>query len=293
MKKLLLSYFICLISISANAKVLHAEKSLYRNILVEEISNRRCMVFGRRSRHPDYRSCIYRTKPDYLVFSYTKLVLAGLSIVPNPKSILIIGLGGGTLPISLEKLYPQTKIDSVEIDDAVVRVAKQWFNYQESDKQKVHIVDGRVYVKRQIRNQQKYDLIILDAFNGDYIPEHLMTKEFLQETKQLLSTNGLLIANTFSNNKLYHHESVTYQKVFGAYNYVHSQKSGNRVIYANVSDKTIENADLKMHPQLADQLSDMGVNINRFKKLVTNKPDWKEEVRPLTDQYSPANLLKQ
>jgi len=249
------------------------------------------MVFGRLSKHPDYQSCMNTKKPDYLVFSYTKLVMAGLSIIPKPASVLIIGLGGGTLPLSIEKLYPETLIDTVEVDQAVLRVAKKWFSYRESETQKVHVLDGRVYVKRQLRNNKQYDLIILDAFNGDYIPEHLMTKEFLTESSSLLSPGGLLIANTFSNNKLFHHESVTYQDVFGDISYIYSQKSGNRVIYTHKNGQPINTAIIP-EQKIIKKLNDIGVKLNALQRL-TNEPDWDIDVRVLTDQFSPANLLNQ
>ncbi len=160
MKILLLSCLLILFSISTNAKILHSEKSLYRNITIEQRKNKRiCMVFGRLSKHPDYQSCFDPKNPDYLVFSYTKLVMAGLAIKMDPKSILIIGLGGGTLPMTLETIYPKSQIDTVEIDDAVLRVAKKWFNYQETNLQKVHLMDGRMFVKRQLNKGTKYDLI--------------------------------------------------------------------------------------------------------------------------------------
>ncbi|MFT5452071.1 MAG: spermidine synthase, partial [Enterobacterales bacterium] len=251
-----------------------------------------CMIFGRLSKYPDQQSCIDNENPHYLVFSYTKLVMAGLAMQPNPKSILIVGLGGGTLPMSFEKVYPNSKIDSVEVDSSVFNVAKQWFGYTESDNQKTHTIDGRVFVKRQLRNNKKYDLVILDAFNGDYIPEHLMTEEFLSEIKQSLSSEGLLIANTFSRNKLYHNESVTYQKVFGKFYYIHSQRSGNRIIYAK-KNQTIYDGKLLKDTKILNQLISIGVDFNEFEKLLTNEPDWKENVRTLTDQYSPANLLNQ
>ena len=61
---------------------------------------------------------------------------------------------------------------------------------------------------------------LISYFNGDYIPEHLITKEFLTEAKGLLTDNGILSANTFSLSKLYAHESATYKSVsvclFGA-----------------------------------------------------------------------------
>ena len=291
MKLLIISLY-CLITLSVNAKVLHSEKSLYRNIIVEQKSDKRCMVFGQRSRHPDYQSCFNTNDPEHLVFSYTKLILGGLSLIQQPQSILILGLGGGTLPITLEKMFPNSLIDTVEIDQAVHRVAKKWFNYQESENQVAHILDGRVFVKRQIRKSKQYDLIILDAFNGDYIPEHLMTQEFLSEVQQLLSLDGLLIANTFSRNKLYDYESVTYQNVFGLFKYIHSTKSGNRIIYAGNKNQQKHLGNFKSSKE-ADYLVSIGVDLEEFNRQLISKPDWNQNVRPLTDQFSPANLLNQ
>ncbi len=100
---------------------------------------------------------------------------------------------------------------------------------------KVELVDARVFAKRAGLKGKTYDFIILDAFTGDYIPEHLMTAEFLSETQALLSDDGVLVANTFSTSKLYDHESVTYQQVFGDYLNFKMANTGNRVIIASQS----------------------------------------------------------
>src|ERR1044072_4356923 len=90
-------------------------------------------------------------------------------------------------------------------------------------------MDGRVFVKRAIREGRRYDLIMLDAFDHEYIPEHLLTREFLQEVNSLLAPGGVLAANTFSSSRLYDHESVTYAAVFGSF---YNLKRDNRVILA-------------------------------------------------------------
>lgn len=250
------------------------------------------MVFGRLSRNPTRQSCFLIKSPETLVFSYAQFIMAGFTQVKQPvQRILIIGLGGGTLPMTLEKLYPDARIDSVEIDPAVVSVAKDWFDYRESEKQTVTIIDGRVFVKRQILKKVRYDVIILDAFNGDYIPEHMMTREYFEELKQILAPDGLLMANTFSTNRLYHHESVTYQHVFGPYYHLHSDRSGNRIIYANLQALDSYNSH-SSNQALRIKLERIGVNFDRFNRLINQQIDWDQNARPLTDQYSPANLLK-
>src|SRR6185295_8635812 len=114
-----------------------------------------------------------------------------------------------------------------EIDPAVEHVASRYFNFETSDRTHVIESDDRIYVKRALRGTQRYDLIMLDAFDHEYIPEHLLTQEFLQEMKSLLAPNNILTANTFSSNGLYEHESVTYEKVFEKF---FNLKRENRVI---------------------------------------------------------------
>ena len=78
--------------------------------------------------------------------------------------------------MAFHRLFPTAVIHAIEIDTAVTKVAKKYFDFTENDQIKVD-QDGRVFTKRALANSFKYDLIILDAFNGDYIPEHLMTQD--------------------------------------------------------------------------------------------------------------------
>ena len=193
------------LSSTANANTIHSERSLYRNILVEENNGLRCLKFNVKSTKTQ-QSCMLVNQPQQLVFNYTKMLFSSLLLNPNPERILIIGLGGGSMSNALHEIFPSANITNVEIDPAVIKVARSYFNFIENEQVNAIVQDGRIFVKRATIKKQQYDWIILDAFNGDYIPEHLMTQEFLQETKQLLSTNGVLAANTFSVSDLYHYE---------------------------------------------------------------------------------------
>lgn len=272
------------------AKQIDKERSIYRNVVIVEERDLRCMRFETRRRQITNQACIDLEQPDRLVFEYAHGVLAGYSIVPNPKRILILGLGGGVLSKVMHELSPQAEIVSVDIDPVVVKLAKKYFNYQENDKVKTEIKDGRVYVKRALIKKEKFDWIVLDAFNGDYIPEHLMTKEFLEEIKGLLSDGGLLTANTFSNSKLYDYESVTYQEVFGKLHIFKAPTKGNRVIYACNCDDFEQFPEVKL--ALNHDFKKYDVDVERIWRRISDKVDWNTDSRALTDQYSPANLLK-
>lgn len=281
------------ISTSSFSRVIHSERSLYRNIIVEDKKDLRCLKFNVKSSKTN-QSCMFKTDPERLVFNYTKLVFSSLLMIDNPENVLIIGLGGGTLSNTIHRLYPDAKITNVEIDPAVIKVAREYFSFFENDNITSVVQDGRIFVKRAGIKKQKYDWIILDAFNGDYIPEHLLTKEFFEETKNILSDKGIISANTFAISKLYNHESATYFDVFGDFINVSNQKNSNRIILAghhSQPSSKIMNARIE---NLTPLLKPLGINIKAISKSMFSTKDnisWPKNTKVLTDQYSPANLL--
>jgi len=268
------------------ANELHSERSLYRNIIVYEEGSTRCMKFGRQA--TGRQTCQSLTEPDRLVFDYTRMMMAALYLNPSPQRILIIGLGGGTLPRTLQKILPTARIDAVEVDPAVVRVARTYFEFVPGQYTNVFEEDGRVFAKRMGRQRVRYDLVMLDAFDHEYIPEHLLTREFLLEIKGLLTEHGVLAANTFASSRLYDFESATYFSVFGDF---YRLKKANRVILVRADglpdrDELERNAD-----RVEARLQPFGVGREWLLPLFAVESGWPKVTRLLTDQYSPSNLL--
>lgn len=286
----------------ADAEVVHEERSLYARLIVEDNQGLRCLKFTQK-RDDSTQTCLNLSNPQELVFTYAKMSLSSLLLTPKPERILIIGLGGGTLPMALRRILPNADIETVEIDPAVVSVAKTYFGFQEDDKNRVITQDARVYGKRAALSGKRFDLIFLDAFNGEYIPEHLMTVEFLREMQSLLTEDGVLVANTFVSSRLYDYESATYAAVFGNFLNFRQATTGNRVILvpsARLAPNSRPPLDLdqlrRRASDLAPALKPFDVPIRRYAKrlhgLSTQSPDWDTDTRPLTDQFSPANVLK-
>jgi len=237
---------------------------------------------------------MYISDPKKLVFNYTKLAFSSLLLIDNPKNVLIIGLGGGTLSNMIHELYPSAHIENVEIDPAVIKVARDYFNFIETDNVTAKVQDGRIFIKRAALKNQQFDWIILDAFNGDYIPEHLLTKEFFEEIKSVLAEGGIVAANTFSSSKLYEHESATYHAVFGDFINVTANNNSNRIILAGYSNIPTEQQIAQRVTQLAPLLAPYDVDIEAISQrmfFTKDGKDWPSDTKVLTDQYSPANLL--
>lgn len=274
------------------AETIHEERSLYRDITVVQTGDRRCLIFNVH-RGDRNQTCMDVSDRDKLVFSYTKMSFAGLLLQPNPGSILVAGLGGGTIPSVLSELFPEATIDVVEIDQAVVNVAHDFFFFEENDNMKVTVRDARVFIKRAGIIGKKYDYIVLDAFGGDYIPEHLLTREFLEEVKQIMSPGGVLVANTFSTSRFYDHESVTYQRVFNEFFNFKLPSSGNRIIITRLEPLPPRGTLVTAAQGIAVRLEKYGVPLLEYPNRLSTRVDWDMSRRVLTDQYSPANLLNE
>jgi len=271
----------------ADLRTIHSEKSLYRNLYITEDGDLRCMTF-RRATAGTRQTCFQKEQPQYLYFPYARMMMGSLYLNPDPKRILIVGLGGGTLPMALRGILPDAVIDVVEIDEAVVKAAKDFFTFKDDPNLKVHIEDGRLFVKKAIKAGTKYDLVMLDAFEDDYIPEHLLTREYLQEVKSIMVPGGVIAANTFSSSGLYPAESATYEDVFGPF---YNLKSANRVIWAQngplATQETLD-ANAKL---LEEKMEARGVRAGMLFLMLNGRKDWPDDVRVLTDQYAPSNLL--
>jgi len=166
------------------------------------------MKFGNRI----VQSAVDIEDPVALKVEYTKYMPLGLIFKSNCMNMLIVGLGGGALPRLINDYCPEIKMDVVEIDPVVVEMAKRYFFVEENPRYEIMVMDGRVFIKR---SKKKYDIIILDAYNSDSIPFHMTTVEFLQEAKERLSGDGVIITNLWSSDvQLYISMVKTYEQVF-------------------------------------------------------------------------------
>ncbi|MGS1106714.1 spermidine synthase [Achromobacter anxifer] len=260
-------------------QLIHSEDSQFGKLLVFEENGERCMNFN--SMHDVGRqTCMSLEHPGQLVFSYTRMMMTALYINPKPRNILIVGLGGATLQKTLAALLPDTVIDTVEIDPAVGKVAASYFGYQQGPRQRLFVEDGRAYIERAHRDGQQYDMVMLDAFDVDYIPEHLMTLEFLRHVRGILAPGGVAVANTFTNSQLYERESATYAAVFGEF---FNLQTGNRVIVA-VNGELPGRDELARNAEALDAvLGPLGVNAKEALDLYSRRQAIPDEAPVLRD----------
>ena len=113
--------------------------------------------------------------PDDLPLRYTQVMTIATIYPETPKKILMLGLGGGSISTYLGRFMPEALITTVEIDPGVITAAKTYFGLRETARMRYRDGDGRVFLTR---NTELYDLILVDAYRGGYVPFHLLTREF-------------------------------------------------------------------------------------------------------------------
>jgi hypothetical protein len=116
-------------------------------------------------------------------------VFAEFSGAKAKKEVGVIGLGTGTLASYGE--HGQT-FTFFEIDEAVVDVARVFFSYLMTCRAKWDIILGDARLQMKRAEDKQFQLLIVDAFNSDAIPVHLLTREALELYFRKLSTDGIL-----------------------------------------------------------------------------------------------------
>ena len=101
-----------------------------------------------------------------------------------PKTILILGLGGGSNTLLVNRLYPKAKITAVEIDPFMELVARKYFGLNKIKNLEIIIADALDFANNLSREASaKWDLVLVDCFEGKYIPKKLEDLDFLKKLK--------------------------------------------------------------------------------------------------------------
>ena len=125
-------------------------------------------------------------------FEYPQYLHLALALNPTASRTLVIGLGGGTVVKQMWSAYPDMRIDAVEIDLAVVDVARRYFELPDDERVRVFVGDGREFIET---TSETYDIVIVDAYDDDRIPYHLTTRQFLEAVRARLAPDGVAAYN--------------------------------------------------------------------------------------------------
>ena len=286
--------FAWLICSSASGAVIHEVTSPYHHIRVLEDAGLRTLCFD-----DAHESRMSVQNPLQGHFEYTEYFHLAWLWNTQMTSVAMIGLGGGSTQRAFEHYYPGVTIESAEIDPVVVEIARQYFELRESDRQKVQISDGRVFLRR---STAKRDLIILDAYvqgrYGSAIPQHLATKEFFELVRDRLTTNGIVAYNVIGSVNDWHAEIVgaiyrTLKSVFPQVYLFPAKSSRNIVLLATRAAIKPDLTALRQRAALLVQSgrAPMPGFIQRLDSFQSQAPASATRSPILTDDYAPVEGL--
>jgi precorrin-6B methylase 2 len=108
------------------------------------------------------------------------------------ERMLVIGNAGGTIARAFAEFYPAVRIDGVELDEAVTDAGRRYLGLDDNPRLRVVAADGRPYLRA---TERRYDVIVVDAFRGQYVPFYLTTTEFFELARSRLTPGGIVAMN--------------------------------------------------------------------------------------------------
>ena len=197
-------------ALECSEKIIFQQKTSFNNT-VKVVENKlgRFLKFednyqGGKINHPLYKGNI----------PYVNYFFLASAMKNDIKNILILGMGAGYFVNQLKSILPQVnKIDVVEINPELPDIAVKYFDFQENEIN-LHFQDARVFARN---SSEKYDLIILDVFSESGMAYRFMTKEFLEEISNILTSDGIFVSNVFGLTDIDSENNIIFKSLFKTY----------------------------------------------------------------------------
>ena len=219
----------------------------------------------------------------YYDYAMAAPYMAGIKEKEN-LDILILGNGTGTFAAQCKRYFNNTNIEGVEIDQKITDLAHQYFELPEDVK--VTTYDGRAYLNAI---DDKYDVIMVDAYQDITIPFQMSSVEFFTLVKDHLKEDGVMVVNMnmhgSSEGDINQYLSDTISSVFENVYTVDVKWSTNRELFASNDSEFLtrfeDNRDLEEDEELAKMMNTVGNNLDKYES-----GDYL-----MTDDKAPVELL--
>lgn len=248
----------------------HEEKTQFSHVRVIDYGSLRSLYFGEKSLDV-VQTIIDRERPQRLLHKYAQNMMAGLLYRPAAESMLLIGLGGGAIVRYVNHEFPAMRLDVVEIDPAIVRVARDWFGTREGPRTRILVADGHEYLRR---SSERYDVILLDAYldpgpltDKSGYPLTLKSQEFYRALHERLQPGGVVLFNLMDgkDGEAYL-ESI--RRAFAAAQVYRVPGGGNQIVVARPTGAMPDDAMLRANAARLDAGRDQGFS---FRELLERR----------------------
>jgi spermidine synthase len=268
---------------AAQDGLLEKRESIYNNIFVFGDKDSVTMTFGHNKRYYT-ESAMKLSDPGALTVEYTRYMTLGIAYPPKLDRILEIGLGGGRTVSYLKAALPDTAILTVEIDKDVVDLAKKYFKFTESASMRTVVADGRSFL---MRDNDKWDVILIDAYRGPFVPFHLLTKEFYTLVKSRLAPGGVVVQNIEPSTMLFDSATATLNSVFPS---VDLYDGGGNVVAIAYDGPSLRQADLLARAAKVQERHNLRYDLRTM--VATRRVLQRPTGKILTDDFAPVETMR-
>jgi spermidine synthase len=178
---------------ASGAVVVHRARGRFGDVFVVDERGRRHLRFG--SASGSDQSVVDLRAPELLMSVYHHAIVVGAVLAEPIERILLIGLGGGGFARFALRFFPEARIEAIEIDPLVARLARRYFGVRSDPRLSIEVDDAVRVLSRTAAGEDRYELIVLDAYCGAEIPAPLARREFLEQVRRSLSRRGIAVAN--------------------------------------------------------------------------------------------------
>lgn len=240
-------------------KVLHVDSDSFGDFCVLDDGDYRVLSFG----DNDEQSKLDKTQPYIPQHTYVQAMLSVL-LFTQPKSVIILGLGGGALVHSLRHVDAAIKITAVELRERVIEVAKRFFQLPLSKKLTLLNQDANVFLADG--EHKKVDVIFADIYSNKGVDKQQLTDLFIKQSKQLLKADGFLVLNcwkehsrdTHLRDTLYSHFTQVYACLTGGGNWVVYATNGCGNFTGSNNKQALQNLSQKLDTNISRVLTRFG-----------------------------------
>jgi spermidine synthase len=200
-------------------------------------------------------------EPDALVTAYTRKMMAFLLFVPEPRHLLMIGLGGGSLAKFCYRHLPRTRISVVEINADVIALREHFAVPADDDRFQIIHEDGAAFLASTSATP---DVILIDAFDELGVAPSLASPDFYHRVGQCLTPEGVLVMNLSGQKSRYPFHIECLRAAFaGAVLLVPVEADNNVLLFAFKQPQLSELPDTLYH-RAADLEHGLGLEFSRF-----------------------------
>jgi len=215
-------------------------------------------------------------QPHVLQHPYSQAVMASVLYRPHASSCLLIGLGGGALVRFINHHFSEVRLDVVEIDSAVVAVAREFFGTAAGPRTRIFVADGRDYLAR---TPERYDLILIDAHlhpgartDSTGHPLSLKSEDFYRSIHKRLSQDGVVMFNVIAGRDASDYIDGV-RRAFAASDIYRPRGTGNVIVFAAPQAPLAGEVELRARARALDRRGGYGFSFERLLEDRDRRPD--------------------